>query len=237
MSNASVTQDRDQQQATFLLHLRGTGLVSAAADAVKVSRRCLYLWREQDPAFAARWDDALAAFRAAMRAALQQSTKDQATAAGMLDVVAERLKDPDLAPSDRETLMEQLRTLAERIDALKALANSEAAQAHKRFVAERRAALREDWAQVESCASELDDAIRAIEPALTRFRAALATAERTARQAECEFPGIAFETAWASAWYFHAPTVADLLKLPRPNRRHQQALVKTAMDRRPEGAQ
>lgn len=236
MTNAQTTDDRAQQQTEFLLHLRGTGLVSLAASAVSVTRRTLYLWREADPQFAARWDDALAEARQRISAALRRSADDQASAAALLEQVADRLKDPGLSTEDRSTHMEHLRALGERIDELKALATSEAAMAHKRFVAERREQLRKDWEAVEITASELDEAIKAVEPALKRFRFALADAERTARQAEAAFPGIAFETAWSSAWYFHAPTVADLLKLPRPMRRHQQALVSTAMHRRPEGA-
>ena len=236
MTSANVADDRQQQRADFLLHLRATGLVSHAANSVRVTRRTLYLWRDSDPAFAAQWDSALSEARQIISAALRRAATDKASAAEMLERVADRLKDANLSAEDRATHLEHLRALGERIEELRQLATSEAAQAHARFVAERRSKLGEDWSDVDACAAELDDAIKEVEPALARFRNALAAAERTARDGETEFPGIAFETAWACAWYYHAPNVAAVMKLARPNRRHQQALYTTATQRRPGGA-
>src|SRR5262245_35198580 len=120
MTTAQITedQDREKQKADFLFHLRGSGLVSVAANSASVTRRCLYLWRESDPAFAARWDAVLTEARQCISAALRRGAEDQQTAAALLEQVAERLKDASISAEDRATHLEHLRALGERIDEL-----------------------------------------------------------------------------------------------------------------------
>jgi hypothetical protein len=47
------------RQTNFLNSLKAGWSVSKAVDDAKLSRSIVYLWREQDPQFAAAWDEAL----------------------------------------------------------------------------------------------------------------------------------------------------------------------------------
>ena len=49
----------DHARETFLHTLRDTANVSAAARAASVNRRTVYCWRDENPEFAADWDEAL----------------------------------------------------------------------------------------------------------------------------------------------------------------------------------
>lgn len=49
----------DHARHTFLETLRDTANVSAAARAASVNRRTVYSWRDENPDFAADWDEAL----------------------------------------------------------------------------------------------------------------------------------------------------------------------------------
>ena len=47
------------KRAAFLYALSETGTIAAAAHEAGLSRRALYDWRNEDPIFAADWEDAL----------------------------------------------------------------------------------------------------------------------------------------------------------------------------------
>lgn len=49
----------DRARETFLAQLRLVPNVSAAARAAKISRNAAYTWRDEDPDFAAAWEDAI----------------------------------------------------------------------------------------------------------------------------------------------------------------------------------
>lgn len=52
----------DKKEGRFLEELRTTGgNVSRACEAIKVNRQRVYEWRAADPAFAAKWDEAVEA--------------------------------------------------------------------------------------------------------------------------------------------------------------------------------
>ena len=54
------TKRTDKKEAQFLESLQSTGgNVSAACEAIALSRRRVYEWREADPVFAAKWDEAV----------------------------------------------------------------------------------------------------------------------------------------------------------------------------------
>jgi len=53
------TQDKGKRIERFLAELSSDANVSAAANAIGVSRRTVYDWREADPEFAKRWDAAV----------------------------------------------------------------------------------------------------------------------------------------------------------------------------------
>jgi hypothetical protein len=44
----------------FLEGVRKTGNVTAVCEAMELARSAIYLWRDEDPAFAAAWEDAMA---------------------------------------------------------------------------------------------------------------------------------------------------------------------------------
>lgn len=59
-SNTKPTPKRwDKRQTTFLAWLTKTGNVAASARRAKVNRSLIYEWRNEDPTFAAAWDEAL----------------------------------------------------------------------------------------------------------------------------------------------------------------------------------
>lgn len=49
----------DHARQTFIETLRETANVSQSARAARVNRRTVYNWRDENPAFAADWDEAL----------------------------------------------------------------------------------------------------------------------------------------------------------------------------------
>lgn len=61
MRKRGVTEDPVKLKAEFIENLSRGWTVTAAAKATKISRRGVYFWRDEDPDFAAAWDDAIAA--------------------------------------------------------------------------------------------------------------------------------------------------------------------------------
>lgn len=49
--------DKDERKDRFLDVLEQTNSVTHACKAITINRRTAYLWREQDPEWAADWDD------------------------------------------------------------------------------------------------------------------------------------------------------------------------------------
>jgi hypothetical protein len=228
-----TTTTLDATATTFLHHLSSHGLVTAAAASAGITTQGIYKRRSKDEAFATAWDRALEVARDRISASLRQSATDMERAQDLLQQVTDRLRDPELSTDDRATHMRHLEALGQRIDQLKELATSEAVKAHVRRRDEARAKLREDCDSAEVVAAEFDQAVKQLDPAFKRLKAALAAVRSTALRAEIAAPEVAFDTAMRCALHFHAPEFATFLGVLRPDRRHQQDFAKFVAARRP----
>lgn len=233
MTTDTATHVLDETAQRFLASLASHGLVTAAAAAAGVSPQAIYKRRAKDDHFAGAWNVALEQARERISAALQRSASDQDTAARMLGEVADRLRNPDLSPDDRGTLMRQLDAIAARIDELRQLANSEAARAHVRRRDEARDQLRKDAETAVAVAAEFDEAIKQLDPAWKRLLAALAAVQRTGVRAEVATADVNIDVMLRAGLHFHAPTFAAAINLLRPDRRHQLEFAKFVASRMP----
>jgi hypothetical protein len=59
MARGSVTVRTDKARETFLLALTNAGNVTAACRAAGIGKQTAYQWRQDEPAFADAWADAL----------------------------------------------------------------------------------------------------------------------------------------------------------------------------------
>lgn len=220
-----TTATLDATAHTFLLHLSSHGLVTAAAAAAGISPQAMYKRRQGNPGFARAWEKALEESRARLDTALRRVSWQMPELQARLSDLAAQLADVEMDPDSRATLLGQVSAIADRVEELKGVRDSEAAQEHQRRLAMVRAEFGDELNTRDAVAREFDLALIELEPAFKRFTEAQARCEAVARRAEAELPGMNLPTVMACVWWHHAPSVAGFLGIKRPNNKHQHPLV------------
>ena len=103
---------RDRQKKRFIETLEAQGTVLHAAKAAGVSRWTAYRWRQEDPEFASRWDEALENAIDVVESVVYKQAAGGNTLAAIFDLKAHRPKYRDRLNID----IEQVRgEIAERL--------------------------------------------------------------------------------------------------------------------------
>ena len=106
---------RDRQKKRFVDALTVQGTVYHAAQAAGISRWTAYRWREDDPAFAELWDEAIENAVDAVENAVYQKALSGDTIAAIFYLKAQRPKFRDRLTINVEQIQSEIDELFERL--------------------------------------------------------------------------------------------------------------------------